>query len=589
MTAVAAQVARTESRPGEGDEADGRALAAAVAWAGVAALIVFAPFEALRPLLRLPGQSLSTVEVALLGVLAAWTATLLRARALPVWRTQLTAPWVALLIAMLIAAAFAPAHRGNALAMVGRLTLAFAVYLLTVNAINSPARVKRTLIVAGVAAACLWPLIALEYAGAPAVSNFLEQFRSQTATVGGHVRAGGPFAYPTIASMYLEILFALILGLLVVSLSERRIGRALAACVVLAAAGQAVVLTFTRAGLITLAAASAIVGYVAWRKRVESGPAAIAAVLLLVGIQFPVARSFELIGLRLTSEGQLGWYRASFDAPADVALPAGGVTTIPISVTNTGRTTWDSEANPPFRLSYHWLFPDNRVVSWQGLRTNFPSPVPSGAAVALPVRVEAPMRSGEYRIMWDIERENSLWFSTEPGASMFVSRAKVTGPDVGPLGLVTSVPLPQPAARLGRLALWRAAVRMFAERPITGVGPDNYRLLYGGYAGVGTFDTRVHTNNMYLEVLVSAGLLGGLAFMWFCWRAFREFAAASQAAADRSRALMGAGVAAAGGAIAIHGVADSFLSFTATYILIAITLGLASACVAINRSHAHRV
>ncbi len=75
-------------------------------------------------------------------------------------------------------------------------------------------------------------------------------------------------------------------------------------------------------------------------------------------------------------------------------------------------------------------------------------------------------------------------------------------------------------------------------------------------------------------------------------RAFRAFAAA---AARRVDPALGAGLAAAGAAIAIHGVLDSFLSFTATYVLMAITLGLASAMAANHdlpvdvTAHAHRV
>jgi O-antigen ligase len=172
---------------------------------------------------------------------------------------------------------------------------------------------------------------------------------------------------------------------------------------------------------------------------------------------------------------------------------------------------------------------------------------------------------------------------------LFVSRANVSGPDVGPLGLVSQVALPKSVARPGRLTLWRTALRMLARYPVTGVGPDNYRLMYGTYAGLGEFDTRVHTNNMYLEMLVGGGIVGGLAFAWLCWRACGQFVAAARPAGDTSLALLGIGVLAAGAAVAIHGFVDSFLSFTATYILIAVTLGLASACAAINQSHAHRV
>jgi hypothetical protein len=42
-------------------------------------------------------------------------------------------------------------------------------------------------------------------------------------------------------------------------------------------------------------------------------------------------------------------------------------------------------------------------------------------------------------------------------------------------------------------------------------------------------------------------------------------------------------------AIGLHGLVDSFLSFTATYILIAVTLGLTSASLALTGTHAHRI
>ena len=49
------------------------------------------------------------------------------------------------------------------------------------------------------------------------------------------------------------------------------------------------------------------------------------------------------------------------------------------------------------------------------------------------------------------------------------------------------------------------------------------------------------------------------------------------------------GVAAACVAIAVHGLTDSFLSFTGTYIVMAVALGLASACPQGAERHAYRV
>jgi O-antigen ligase len=131
---------------------------------------------------------------------------------------------------------------------------------------------------------------------------------------------------------------------------------------------------------------------------------------------------------------------------------------------------------------------------------------------------------------------------------------------------------------------------MVADHPLLGVGPDNYRLLYGGYAAIPNFDARIHSNNMYLEILAGTGLVGGFAFAWFCWIAARRVVHPVLRPSDAQVATMAAAVCAAAIAIALHGLADSFLGFTGTYIPIAIVLGLAVAADRLNESaDAHRL
>lgn len=123
---------------------------------------------------------------------------------------------------------------------------------------------------------------------------------------------------------------------------------------------------------------------------------------------------------------------------------------------------------------------------------------------------------------------------------------------------------------------------MVLAHPLLGVGPDNFRLSYGEYAGLKAADPRLHSNNMYLEVLAGSGLLGGAAFLWLLWRAAAVFVGS---------AVLEPGIAAAGLAIAIHGVVDSFLGFAPIYLLFALTLGLAVASTNISQGErdAHRV
>jgi O-antigen ligase len=172
---------------------------------------------------------------------------------------------------------------------------------------------------------------------------------------------------------------------------------------------------------------------------------------------------------------------------------------------------------------------------------------------------------------------------------MWITRALVSGPATGAALALQNVPLPRVQARPGRLKLWRAATEMIREHPLQGIGPDNFRLLYGPYAGLANPDPRVHSNNMYLEILVGGGLLAAIPFAWLCWRVAALQLSTLRRASSGDAATAASVVAAATVAIAVHGLVDSFFSFTATYVLFAITLGLAVACGRLAPDHAHRV
>jgi hypothetical protein len=573
-------------------KADTRTTAAAVACVGVCALVLVAPFEALRPLLTFPGQSLTTVEATLAVALGAWVLALLTTRTLPDWRTTLTIPWLVVVAAMLTAALAAPAHRNNALNMVGRLGLAFGVYLLAVNAVLSAARLRTVLVATAVAGAAVAALAVLEYLGFAPALRFLALFRPSVAFVGSEVRASGPLQYPTIASMFLEVSFAFALALMIIAADSRRKAWSAAYGALAVVITQAIVLTFTRAGLITVGSTLAVVAWLRYRRAgFDRGVAVLGVVAAVFTVQLLSSRSTEYLRLRLTTETMESWFRAEIQAPGQLQMKTGGRAEVPVRIRNVGGATWDSSAPQPFRLSYHWLRADeNTVVSWGGLRTLFPVQVLPGASIALDAHVEAPAEPGDYRLLWDVEQTDRLWFSSEPDASLYMTRVVVSGPAVAVTASPSAYrpPLPIGAVRPGRLVLWRAAAGLLAKRPLFGVGPDNYRLLYGDYAGLSNFDRRVHANNMYLEMLVGGGIIGGAVFAWLCWAAARQLAAAVRASRGMAIEPAVGAIAAATLAIGLHGLVDSFLSFTATYILIAVTLGLSSASLALTRTHTHR-
>src|SRR5579864_8405789 len=295
------------------------------AFAGVALLAIVAPFELTAPLVRLPGQSISDLEVAMLAAFLTWGGAVFACGARPEWRTPLTAPWLALLIACGVAAVSSQVSRVNALHMTGRLGAAFGVYLLTANAITTRARVRAVLALTLGAGVLVSALAVLEYLQVPVVLRFLTLFRPGLSTVGAQVRAGGPLPYPTIASMYLEVVFAFGVGLLVMELEaghRATVWLVLAALVLVA---EAITVTFTRAGVITAIATLAIAAAAQWRRRGLDGSVRVVGLLTAaVIVVFFGSRSPESIRLRWTTEGQAAWYRAAIHAPDTVAVVTGG-------------------------------------------------------------------------------------------------------------------------------------------------------------------------------------------------------------------------------------------------------------------------
>jgi len=446
-------------------------------------------------------------------------------------------------------------------------------------------------------------LAILESLRVPAVLDGLKAFRPDIAVVGAQLRAGGPLQYPTIASMYLEIVFACGLGLLLADIEDRKRSSSIVVGAALLLIAEGVILTFTRAGLVAIIASVLLVAW--WRSRQPDGRTATRALLalaMLVVILFAGSRPAQNMWLRLTTEGQTGWYRSAIRAPAELTLAAGELRGIPLHLTNTGRISWDSTASPPFYLSYHWLDADGaRVVSYDGARTAFDHPIEPATSVDLLATVRAPTHPGRYRLAWDIVQEGQLWFSTEVGSVNSYSNAVISAAAASNApkssGAPVTTALPKHTDRPGRPVLWKAALRLLATHPILGVGPDNYRLLYGPAAGLQDADTRVHSNNMYIEVLVGAGLLGALPFVWLLWRLGMATARAVRMPTLGRWSPPILGVGAAVMAIALHGAVDCFVGFTPTYVTIGLTLGLVVAGAAradaagteTGKTHAHRV
>jgi hypothetical protein len=353
-------------------------------------------------------------------------------------------------------------------------------------------------------------------------------------------------------------------------------GLAIEALVVigLAIIGTGIAATFTRSGLMAMASSLLAIGFLHGQRvrRLDRVHLRLALVALAVVVGVAASRSPEMLRARAAVEGG-GWYGAGYAVPPRVSMHPKEWAQVLVTVKNTGQVAWRSDREPAFALSHHWLHADGRrVIRFEGARTPFPRPIAPGESITLRAFAEAPGYPGHYVIAWDVVHEFRTWFSVE-GVEPARTHVVVDGPAVSAMPRAGGG-LPTAATRPGRLALWSAALQLARERPLFGHGPDTFRLAYGRTLDLAAWDTRVHANNMYLDVLSGAGIVGLAALVWLMaasglalWRRWR---AATPGAAPIVAALIAAWIAVAG-----HGVVDSFLSFTPTYLTFALASGLA--------------
>jgi len=252
---------------------------------------------------------------------------------------------------------------------------------------------------------------------------------------------------------------------------------------------------------------------------------------------------------------------------------------VPITLRNTGAIAWRAGGELPTHLSYHLTEEPgdgspSRLVQYEGRRTVLPEDVPPGSVVQVIGIVQAPDATGTYRLSWDLVEENVTWFSDRgiAVAELSIDVRNGSGPPLPEVAAPT--PAPPPASRA---SLWRAAIALWRERPLLGVGPDNFRrryeaLLSPSPTGAPYTDTRIHANSLYFETLADLGL-AGLASLG-------AIAVALLRSLRRHRGsgcVAGFGCAVAAGAFFVHGLLDYFFEFTPLFGLFWVTLGLVAA------------
>jgi hypothetical protein len=303
-----------------------------------------------------------------------------------------------------------------------------------------------------------------------------------------------------------------------------------------------------------------------WRAAARRGGLIVFASCLALLAALVVANGPLAARLRFWNEGQ--WYRAGIapaGGPGDrlpARLPPGGIATELMTVRNQGALAWRHLPPSAVSLAYHWVDPDTgAVLVRDGLRTPLPADVPAGTSLTLRVTARAPTRPGRYLLWWDMVQEDVAWFSSHGDAGWRETILIGSGEGaVPPIADPREAMADSVGQSLSRVRLWRAALRAFRDRPLLGVGPDNFRRLYAGYLHLSVADDRLHANSLYFETLADLGVLGFLA-----GAALIVALAGAARRAIAATGVLGAGVAVALGTFLLHGTLDYFFEFTPTY------------------------
>jgi len=537
------------------------------------------PMELDRPWLIIGPLDITNVEICLaLVLISAFLLWIYEGR--PSFRLPKIWIWLGLtfLVFLFVSAFAATAFSENAFSAAMRTASGIALMLATIITI----RTKRDL--ALVASALAAGALTAGFVGIAEIIRgeeiiWLESFRSVPSAAGGFLRLSGPFDYANQAAMFIEATLPLLAALCVIAWRRQHRIISIALTIGIFLLVQAALLTYSRSAVVIVIVYIFLTfaGFIWSQSRL---PSRNNGILLMLGVgALLIVISNLLIDpvwrLRFTSEGDSAWYEAEILAPASIDMIAGGEKLVSITLVNEGEFTWRSDGSSPVSLAARWVHPDSDHQFVEQLRWSLNRVITPGETETMELLLPAPQVSGDFKLIWDLVQEDVTWFGTKTGRETS-SAVKVIGGnsllneeesllESGQLvdDWQNIAPIP------GRSTLWRIAWDLWRSNYLLGIGLDNFRLRYGEELDAEHYDQTIHTNNWYIEMVVSLGLLGSLPFL--AWLAALVY--------DMIRKMRNGGVwriaiAAAIFAYLLHGLLDYLLLFNATGLLFWILIGM---------------
>lgn len=290
---------------------------------------------------------------------------------------------------------------------------------------------------------------------------------------------------------------------------------------------------------------------------------------LVTGAGVAIIGLLQLTGLDLTAllpqsacfservvlaEGGLRRISSVYCHPNNLALALGRVWPV-LAALALGSRSWEAGGRQQALRSstFRWRYVAGTLICLAAIGATLSKGALLGAAVAL---------IGLGLMLWRVRRSMAvaLLGSAAAGAAGVIL-----------LGLVLDVERLNPLGGTSdaRIELWRAALRMIADYPLTGPGLDQFYHLrtapeYGArYIAPEALDTTeqfaAHPHNLALDLLVRVGPLGLLAMAWLIWQFFSMSRRVwtHQGLASRNGALA-LGLTAGMASALAHGLVDNF-------------------------------
>jgi O-antigen ligase len=379
-------------------------------------------------------------------------------------------------------------------------------------------------------------------------------FRAKEFFIAQVQRLSGSFEYPNVAAAY----FAMSLPVVWESSLRPRFK-----WTVVLAVWSALLLTFSRGAVAAVLIVAIAEAVVLWSKRRAYGTAVtviLAAVAATATMAVFTPNLFNTYKRFTTANAPAAQYKAAWNR---LRQQPGVRDEIQLNIQNAGTISWPAKGRGRVAISYRWRNLDSSMTIVGSQITSLDRDVRPGESLDVVVGFETPQTPARYILAVEPFVRDLDWFSNAGSPPFYIEAEIASGVSRAAQQADLSGWYRLRAQRIvstavvSRSALWKAAVTMFIAHP-AGVGPDNYRLQAGRLLDVANWNTDVHSNNLYLELLTGSGILGLVGFAFVLISIPWQVKAACLAIS----------------VFLIHGLVDTFLMSTPIYFSFWILVGL---------------